>query len=292
MGRFRFFFTEAFGSLRRNYFMTIAAVLTVLLSMTVLGVVIVFASNVDGLLKDLKGKVEITVYLLDSTTSEQIEQLQSEIVSWDEVKDSKFISKEEALVILKEDFKDHPEVVESLAGNPLPASFEISLKDPEQADVVAARFDGRPEVEEVRYGKEIAERIFRVTNVARNIMLVFILLLGVEGVLLIGNTIRLSIFARRREVEIMKLVGATNWFIRWPFVIEGVAVGLLGAALAVVIVVLGSNFVMGKIRESLVFMSVQFQSISLWELAGILLLAGAVIGALGSGLGLRRFLRV
>ena len=123
-------------------------------------------------------------------------------------------------------------------------------------------------------------------------MLVFILLLGVVGVLLIGNTIRLSIFARRREVEIMKLVGATNWFIRWPFVIEGVAVGLLGAALAVVIVVLGSNFVMGKIRESLVFMSVQFQSISLWELAGILLLAGAVIGALGSGLGLRRFLRV
>ncbi len=153
MGRFRFFFTEAFGSLRRNYFMTIAAVLTVLLSMTVLGVVIVFASNVDGLLKDLKGKVEITVYLLDSTTSEQIEQLQSEIVSWDEVKDSKFISKEEALVILKEDFKDHPEVVESLAGNPLPASFEISLKDPEQADVVAARFDGRPEVEEVGTAK-------------------------------------------------------------------------------------------------------------------------------------------
>ncbi len=292
MERFRFFFSEAFGSLRRNYFMTIAAVLTVLLSMTVLGVVLVFASNVDGLLRDLKGKVEITVYLLDTATPESIEALQTEIVSWDEVKDSKFISKEEALQILKEDFKDHPEIVESLSGNPLPASFEISLKDPEQADVVASRFEGRPEVEEVQYGKEIAERIFRVTNVARNIMLVFIVLLAVVGILLIGNTIRLSIFARRREVEIMKLVGATNWFIRWPFVIEGVAVGLLGAALAVLIVGLGSNFVLDKIRESLVFMSVQFQSLALWQLAGILLLAGAVIGALGSGLGLRRFLKV
>lgn len=292
MERIKFFLGEAFGSLRRNYFMTIAAVLTVLLCMTVLGVVLVFASNVDALLKELKSKVEITVYLVDSVTAEQVEKMQEEILSWEEVKDSRFISKDEALQILKEQFKDSPEVIESMSGNPLPASFEISLKDPEQADVVAARFAGRPEVEEVRYGRELAERIFRVTNVARNVMLIFIGLLGVVGVLLIGNTIRLSIFARRREVEIMKLVGATNWFIRWPFIIEGMTVGLLGAALAVVVVTLGSNFVMSRIRETLVFMSTAFQTIPMWQIAGILLLAGAVIGALGSGLGLRRFLRV
>ncbi|NLE73395.1 MAG: ABC transporter permease [Actinobacteria bacterium] len=292
MERFRFFFSEAFGSLRRNYFMTIAAVLTVLLSMTVLGIVLVFASYMDGMLRDLKDKVEISVYLLDSATPDSIEALQTEIVSWEEVKDSKFISKDEALEIFKEDTKDHPQLAEALYANVLPASFEISLKDPEQVDIVASRFEGRPEVEEVRYGKETAERIFRVANVARNVMVVFIVSLAVVGVLLIGNTIRLSIFARRREVEIMKLVGATNWFIRWPFVIEGVAVGLLGAALAVLIVSLGSNFVMERIRASLVFMSVQFESIALWQLAGILLLAGAVIGALGSGLGLRRFLKV
>lgn len=292
MGKLRFFFSEAFDSLRRNYFMTIAAVLTVLLSLVVLGTGLVLAANVDGLLRDLKNKVEISVYLFDSATTDQIEELQKEIVSWEEVKDCKFISKEEALEIFKEEFKDQPKLIESLSGNPLPASFEISLKDPEQADIVAARFEGRPEVEEVRYGKEMADRIFQVAGVARNIMLAFIAVLAVVGVLLIGNTIRLSIFARRREVEIMKLVGATNWFIRWPFIIEGVVVGLLGAALAVVAVGLGSDFITTKIRESLWFMSASLETLPLWRLSAVLLLVGALIGAIGSGLGLRRFLKV
>lgn len=292
MERLKFFLSEALGSLRRNYFMTIAALLTVLLSMTVLGVVLVFASNINGLLQDIKNKVEITVYLQDAATGEQVESLQQEIVAWNEVKDVRFISKEEALQILKEDFKDHPEIVQSMSSNPLPASFEISLKDPEEADVVAQRFEGNSIVSEVRYGKEIAERIFRVTAVARNIMLAFIGVLAIVAILLISNTIRLSIFARRREVEIMKLVGATNWFIRWPFVIEGMTVGLVGAAAAFGIVMVGSDFVMDRIRETLVFMSVQFQSIPLWQLAGVLLLVGVGIGALGSGLGLRRFLNV
>ncbi|NLT34935.1 MAG: ABC transporter permease [Gaiellales bacterium] len=292
MERLRFFLSEALGSLRRNYFMTIAAVLTVLLSMTVLGAVLMIASNIDGLLRDIKNQVEITVYLEDAATTEQIEEFQQEIVSWEEVKDVRFISKEEALEIMKEEFEDNPEIVDSLTVNPLPASFEISLKDPEQADIVAARFEGSDIVNDVNYGAELAERIFSVTNVARNIMVVFIAVLALVAVLLISNTIRLSIFARRREVEIMKLVGATNWFIRWPFVLEGLAVGLVGAAGAVAIVMLGSDFVMDRVRQNLVFMSIEFQGVPLWQLAAVLLLAGAAIGALGSGLGLRRFLNV
>ena len=292
MERLRFFLSEALGSLRRNYFMTIAAVLTVLLSMTVLGAVLMIASNIDGLLRDIKNQVEITVFFKDAATTEKIEEFQQEIVSWEEVKDVRFISKEEALEIMKEEFEDNPEIVDSLTVNPLPASFEISLKDPEQADIVAARFEGSDIVNDVNYGAELAERIFSVTNVARNIMVVFIAVLALVAVLLISNTIRLSIFARRREVEIMKLVGATNWFIRWPFVLEGLAVGLVGAAGAVAIVMLGSDFVMDRVRQNLVFMSIEFQGVPLWQLAAVLLLAGAAIGALGSGLGLRRFLNV
>ena len=120
--------------------------------------------------------------------------------------------------------------------------------------VVAGRFEGNTIVDEVRYGKEIAERIFRVTSVIRNVSLVFIVLLGGVSVLLISNTIRLSIYARRREVEIMKLVGATNWFIRWPFIIEGLFVGLSGAVVALVLVFLGTNFVIDRIRENLLFL--------------------------------------
>jgi cell division transport system permease protein len=292
MAKISFFFFEAFRSLRRNYFMTIAAVVTVFLSMAVLGVVIVFAYNIDAVLKDVEQKVEITIFLKDSASPQAIDAMQKEIVGMAQVKDSKFVSKDEALRRLRQDLKDHPEILESLSGNPLPASFEISLKDPKTVDVVAKTFQGRPIVDEVRYGKEIAQRIFRVTSVIRNVLLVFLILLGAVSVLLISNTIRLSIFARRREVEIMKLVGATNWFIRWPFVIEGLAVGLAGAVGALAIVSLGTDFVFGRIRENLMFLTVPFDAVSPLELAVVLLGVGALIGAIGSGLGLRRFLNV
>jgi cell division transport system permease protein len=292
MGKISFFFREAFGSLRRNYFMTIAALVTVLLSMAVLGVVLVFASTINSMLKDLNSKVEITVYLKDSATPTAVDAMQAQIVGWTEVKTSNYVSKDAALARLREEFKDHPEILDTLQYNPLPASFEISLKDPKKVDVVAARFSGNPIVDEVSYGKELAQRIFRVTSTIRNVMLVFLVLLGLVSILLISNTIRLSIFARRREVEIMKLVGATNWFIRWPFMIEGVTVGLLGAGLALAVVLVGTTVVFDRIRQSLVFMSVPFNLISPWQLAGLLLLTGVVIGALGSGLGLRRFLKV
>ena len=292
MGKISFFFREAFGSLRRNYFMTAAALVTVLLSMAVLGVVMVFASSINGMLSDLKSKVEITVFLKDTASADSIDKLQAQIVSWPEVKNSEFVSKDKALERLRAEFTDHPEILDQLQSNPLPASFEISLKDPEQVDVVAGRFTGNTNVDEVQYGKEIAQRIFSVTSTIRNVMLVFLILLGAVSILLISNTIRLSIYARRSEVEIMKLVGATNWFIRWPFVIEGVTVGLVGAGMALALVLVGTSFVFDKIRQSLVFLSVPFDLLSPWRLAGVLLLAGVVIGALGSGLGLRRFLNV
>ncbi len=292
MGRVSFFFTEAFRSLWRNYFMTIAAVVTVFLSMFLLGVVMVFVYNINAVLKDVEQKVEISVYLKDTASADDIEAMQKEIVEMAEVKDSQFISKDEALKRLKEDLKEHEELIKDLPANPLPASFEISLKNPEEVAVVAQRFEGRPIVDEVRYGKEIAERIFSVTSVIRNISAVFVALLGAVSILLISNTIRLSIYARRREVEIMKLVGATNWFIRWPFIIEGLTVGLLGAILAVVLVLLGTDFVMDRIRENLVFLTVPYDAVSSLQTALVLLGVGALIGAVGSGLGLRRFLNV
>jgi cell division transport system permease protein len=294
MGRISFFFKEAFGSLRRNYFMTIAALVTVFLSIVVLGGVLVFVYTTNALLKEVEQKVEITVYLKtdpDPSTAD-IEAMQTKIMSWPEVKSSQFVSKDDALNRLKEDFKDNPEVLQNLSGNPLPASFEISLKDPQTVATVAARFNGDPIVDEVSYGKEIADKIFNVTNQARNFMVIFIVLLGIVAVLLISNTIRLSIFARKREVEIMKLVGATNWFIRWPFLIEGVFVGFVGAAAAAVVVLVLNSFLVGKIRSGLPFMAVPFDAVPYVVVTLILLAVGVVIGAAGSGIGLRRFLKV
>jgi cell division transport system permease protein len=294
MGRISFFLKEALGSLRRNYFMTIAALVTVFLSMVVLGGVLVFVYTTDALLKEVEQKVEITVYLKTDPdpTADQIDAMQSEIMSWPEVKSSVFVSKQDALDRLKEDFKDNPQILEGLTGNPLPASFEISLVNPQTVNSVAARFTGDSIVDEVRYGKEIADKLFTFTSNARNFLLGFIVLLGVVAVLLISNTIRLSIFARKREVEIMKLVGATNWFIRWPFVIEGITVGFFGAAAAVVVVLVLNSFLMGRIRDSLTFMTVPLDAVPYVLVSVILLLAGVVIGAAGSGIGLRRFLKI
>ncbi len=294
MGKIDFFLTEALGSLRRNYFMTIAALVTVFLSILVLGGVLVFVYTTNALLKEVEQKVNITVYLKTDPdpSMDEVQELQTEILSWPEVKTALYVSKEDAWERLKEDFKDSPEVIESISGNPLPASFEITLNDPQTVETVASRFEGLPIVDDVSYGKDVAERLFNFTNQARNFLVIFIVLLGVVSILLISNTIRLSIFARKREVEIMKLVGATNWFIRWPFIIEGVAVGLIGAAAAVVVVLLGNSFLVGRIRDSMPFMAIPLDAVPTLFVSLVLLAVGVVIGALGSALGLRRFLKV
>jgi cell division transport system permease protein len=294
MGRISFFLKEAFGSLKRNFFMTVAALVTVFLSMVVLGGVLAFVYTTSALLKEVEQKVEISVFLKTDPdpSQDQIDAMQSEILGWTEVKSSKFVSKQEALEILRKDFADKPEILEGLTGNPLPGKFEISLVDPQSVETVAARFDGNSIVDEVQFGKEIKDKLFRVTSIIRNFLLGFIVLLGVVAVLLISNTIRLSIFARKREVEIMKLVGATNWFIRWPFVIEGVTVGVVGAVLAAVVVLVLNNIMVGKISSSLTFMTIPLDAVPYTSVTLILLAVGVVIGAVGSGIGLRRFLKI
>jgi cell division transport system permease protein len=294
MGKISFFLKEAFGSLRRNYFMTIAALVTVFLSILVLGGILLFVFTTDALLKQVEQKVEITVFLKTDPDPDPaaITAMQTKIVGWTEVKSCTYISKEDALARIRDWFKDRPEVLEGLSGNPLPASFEIALKDPQTVSAVAARFNGDPIVDEVKFGKEYADKLFAFTAQARNFMLIFIVLLGVVAILLISNTIRLSIFARKREVEIMKLVGATNWFIRWPFVIEGVTVGFFGALAAAAVVLVLNSYLLGKVKNNIAFLTVPLDAVPYVLVIVILLAVGVVIGAVGSAIGLRRFLKV
>jgi cell division transport system permease protein len=299
MGKLSFFLKETFGSLRRNYFMTIAALVTVFLSIVVLGGVLVFVFTTDALLKEVEQKVEIAVYFKTDPadpTPEQMTALQTEISRWPEVKECVFVSKEEALERIKEWYKDTPEVYESLTSNPLPNSLEISLIDPQAVHTVAERIEAQdPDkaiLDEVRFGEKVADKLFNLTSHARNLMVVFIVLLGIVAILLISNTIRLSIYARKREVEIMKLVGATNWFIRWPFVIEGVTVGLIGAALAAVTVLVANSYLSGKLRAGIPFLGLPLDAVPSTMIVLVLLGVGVLIGAVGSALGLRRFLKV
>jgi cell division transport system permease protein len=261
--------------------------------------VLVFVYTTDSLLGDAEKKVQINVYFKRNPdpASDQMTTIQKTIEGWTDAVDKvTFVSKEEALQIMEEKLKDNPNLIDSLPKNPFPHKLVVALVDPTQVDAVATRITAldpsKGVIDEVKYEKETANKLFILTSQIRNILVGFIVLLGVVSVLLISNTIRLSIFARKREVEIMKLVGATNWFIRWPFVIEGVTVGLIGAAAAAATVLLVNSYSVGRLRDLLPFMGIAPNAVPSTLVAAILVGAGVVIGALGSALGLRRLLKV
>lgn len=297
--RFKFFFSEALDSLVRNWVMSVAAVVTVLVSMFVLGVGLILFFNLQHAISDLRNKLEIEVFIKNTASPDEIDQLGDEIRTMPEVKEVTFISKEEALERLRRSLKGHEDVLDALSGNPLPPSYEILLRDPEKIEMVATRFFDNPVVDNspgthdgVKYGGETSERVLKVTTFFLIGGAGFVALLAVASVLLISNTIRLSIFARRREVEIMRLVGATSWFIRWPFVMEGVATGMMGATGAAILVIMTNKFFIANVVDKMPFLPFSAEAIPLFWLVVFVIGGGTLLGSVGSGLALRRFLRI
>ena len=305
--RLGFFLSEAFESLRRNWVMTIASILTVLVTMAILGLVLVTDRNLKEGTTSLKNRVEIEVFIKDSATDQQVNDMRQRVQALPQLKSFQFITKEQAL----EDFKktlgpNANEVLSNLTVNPLPRSFKIFVKDPSQVDQVASQFFNDPIVDNdpgthngVTYAKQTVRSLLGTINLVEKGMWVVTIVFALAAVLLTSTTVRLSIFARRREVEIMQLVGATNWFIRWPFVLEGFITGFLGALVAAVVVWGANVLVYNWIHDSkLDFLKpirypILVQGGS-WPLGLVptLVLVGAVLGALGSALALRRYLRV
>jgi cell division transport system permease protein len=297
--QFRFFFNEAVNSLLRNWVMSVAAIVTVLVSMLVLGLSTIVFFNLEDAISDLRNKLEIEVFIKNTASQDEIDQLGDQIRGMPEIKEVTFISKDEALNRLRENLKGHEDVLDALSGNPLPPSYEITLKDPEQINEVASRFYDNPVVDNtpgthdgVKSGGETSDRVLQVTKIVLVVGTGFVVLFAVASVLLISNTIRLSIFARRREVEIMRLVGATNWFIRWPFMMEGVFTGMVGASLAAILVALVQRFVASYIVDKMPFLPFDAQAVPLFWMVLAMIAGGTLLGSLGSGVALRRFLRI
>ncbi len=206
-----------------------------------------------------------------------------------QVKSIRFVSKEAALQQMRKQRSDLFNA--PLAGNPLPDSYEVIPKKGEQVEQIATAL-GKPKgVQKVNYGKKTAHQILRVAKVVESFFLVAVLVLLAASTLLIANTIRLSIFSRRREIEVMKLVGATNWFVRGPFMLEGLICGLLGSLGAVILLLLGRELVLPSILGHINTTS-DVRALGFAFNALILLGAGLLLGAAGSGITLRRFLRV
>ncbi len=292
MTRVRTLFAEALRSIGANVSTTVASALSVLIGMFLVGVFIGLGTWLVSWSDAKKHELAVHVFISDQATTKQIDELRVALESDQRVKSGgiTFISKSRALAIMQ---KRSPELTENLASNPLPASFDVVPKRGEdtEAIAVAVQKSKLAAVDEVRYGKEVSRRILQIARAIQIVFLIAVIVLLAASTILIANTIRLSIFARRREIEVMKLVGATNWYVRGPFMLEGVLTGLAGSLAAVLLLFLGRQVaipqILGHIQDDPEVRALAFT----WT-AAVLVLGGLAIGALGSGLTLRRFLRV
>ena len=290
--RFRYFMGETFANLRRNLLMTLAAISTVAVSLFLLGGVMVMREIVTQVTGEWEGKVELSVFLREDITPEQTKELQAAITGMPEVDEVFYVSKEQAYEEYREMFKDSPTLTENVSPDVMPANFRIKLVDPNKSEAVKTRIDGRPGVDEVTFGGDAVKKLLRLTGVFQTVMFVFTIILLAAAVLLIANTIRLAIYARRREIGIMKLVGATNWFVRIPFIFEGIAEALFGAVIASVIIFAGKVFALDRFQGAIPFLPVTVGLDDIVRISLVLMGVGAVVGAIGSTLALRRFLEV
>ena len=290
MTRFKLLMSEALRSIGANKSTTLAAAVTVLVGMFLLGVFIGLGTWLVSWSEAKKDELAVHTFIKDEATSKQVNELRVFLESDPRVTSVTFISKDQALAIMK---KRSPELTENLASNPLPASFDIVPSKGEDTEPIALGVQKAKlaAVDKVTWGEEVSKRILQLARGIQIVFLIAIIVLLVASTIDIANTIRLSIFARRREVEVMKLVGATNWFVRGPFMLEGVLTGLVGALAAILLLFLGRELAVPSLLPN-ANTSAEVQALPFMWTALILLVVGLGIGALGSGLTLRKFLRV
>lgn len=295
-----YFSREAVDSFRKNWVMSLAAISTIAISLFLVGVSTIGASVVNDMMTSVESKVKIDIFLKDTSPPGDVKVLQDAIISMPEVTRLHYVSKQEALDRLKEDLKDDPEMLKQVTGNPLPASLEIWVKDPKFVNKVVDKIKTQPNLstlvsdtsKDIKSGQAVLEKLIAIRRIMNTSIAVMLALLGFASLVLIANTIRLAIFARRKEIAIMRLVGASNWFIRWPFMLEGIVQGLVGAALAVTLLAVGKSVVFPQLKDVLRFLPIAFTQASFVRLVAILAASGVFVGLAGSGIALRRFLKV
>ena len=293
MSRFKLVVSEAFRSIGSNLSTSFAATMTVLIGMFLLGLLIALGSWVVSWSDHVKDQLQVKVFFVESVKPKQINAVGGYLGTLEtdgKIKNYQFISRADALHRMQ---KKYPELTADLPSNPLPDSYEVTPKHAEEVKQVSAAIRGQKfaGVDRVKDGQQTSKRILQVARVIEVVFLVAVVVLLAASVLLIANTIRLSIFSRRREIEVMKLVGATNWFVRGPFMVEGLLCGLVGAFAAVVLLLIGKEAALPAILGH-IDSSNDVKALGFTVTALILLGVGLVVGAVGSGMTLRRYLKV
>ncbi len=296
--RIGFFLREAIRATRRNAAPSFAALATVLVTLLVLGVFIPIVQATNGAANSVRSRVLVDVYMKSTATRADEARVRRELLAVPHVKTVEFVSKLQAY---EQQSKIDPAAYQLLGTNPLPDTFHVIPDNPSNVLAVRTALTPKgpsglpsvldPSIQSVSNKKNDTRKILEVTNLVTYTAAALTVLLTLASILLIANTIRLSLYARRREVEVMKLVGATDWFIRWPFVIEGIVVGAAGAFLAIVVLGLTKVLLLDPLANDWTLIAAP-RTIPFATLVAVLLGAGVLVSALGSGLSLRRFLRV
>lgn len=283
---------EVFFSLRRNSWMAFASIGTVAVSLFVFGMFLIIVMNMNRMVAALEAQVEINVYLDDGLTERQIEALETKITEMQGIERVRFVAKEVALQRFRERLGDQKFLLDALGNeNPLPNSFEVLVRRPDMVKTAAAAIEALEGVELAKYGQDVVEHLFDITRLVRIFGLALMVLLAAATLFIISNTIRLTVIARRKEIAIMKYVGATDWFIRWPFLLEGIVLGFFGSVLALIVLRIAYGVITAKVYDTLAFFPLIPMYPFLMYVSIALLLCGMCIGALGSTISLKRLLK-
>ena len=288
-----YFLKEAITSLSRNRLLSFATVSTMAICILFLGVAVLMTINAGSFMDRLESDIEIVAYLDASLNETQVSNIQDKIKNLSGVQSVVFVPKAEALARMQKKFQEkNYDLGKTLGKNPLPDTYEVKAENPQEVAQVAQSIKEIPGVYKVNYGQDIVERLFQVTKWVRIISIGFVVILAIGAVFLIATAIRLAIFARRKEIYLMKLIGATDWFVRWPFFIEGILLGTVGAFISISLLAVGYGSLVSNLQTALFFIPLIYQSNVLINLYVSLLATGALLGVLGTYISLNRFLDV
>lgn len=288
-----YYFGEAARSLYRNRLLSLATASTVAACVLILGIAVLMIVNAEQVMSSLESDVEIVAFLEKDLSSQQEKAIGKELRYMPDVLEVRFVSRDEAIKQLAAKFgKTEEELVETLGGeNPLPNSYRIKANDPHKVPALARKVQSIPGIYRVRYGQGVVEKLFAATRWVRNLSLLVTVLLAGAGIFLIATTIRLSVYSRRKEIYLMQLVGATRWFVRWPFFIEGVILGVAGSLVAAAVLSVGYYFLVHNLSLAVSFIPIVRDTGLLVRLVGGLVGAGAVLGIIGTYISVNRYLK-
>lgn len=288
-----YYIREVFISLRRNNWMSVASIGTVAVSLFIFGMFLMMVMNMNKLAENMESQVQINVYLLDKVDREQARDIEKDLKEIEGVESVGFVTKDEAMERFKDRLGDQKTLLDALdETNPLPDSFEVTVTNPDLVKTAAEKMEKIDCVECAKYGQDVMEHLFEITRLLRIFGFTLMLVLAFATLFIISNTIRLTVFARRKEIAIMKYVGATDWFIRWPFVMEGMVLGLFGSIIAAMVLRTAYTAMAEKVYDTLAFFPLIPEQPFLTYITIVVVISGMVVGAIGSAVSIKKFLKV